>query len=531
MDFHNLKLVRSIHDPIHGLIKLSNEEMKIIEDPLFNRLHFIRQNSFLYKVFPTAKHTRFDHSIGVMHLSGKMLLSVLENGFIAAQRSDLCELREIPNELANHDGIGIDIFSLRDKNSDVITKAFYNLRLAALLHDIGHGPLSHLFDSFAPTVEEFLEILESDVDLKKNIEIYEAINTMILKYKEKKEKGNANVRVEHEHISSYFAFKILNRNLFEKENIKNVLTILKPELALGSLTLNINGIDYNLLPLLNDLVASGPIDCDRMDYLKRDSYFIGVPYGNYSEERVLKTLMAFVDNKQEVRLGLKNSGLHAVENFLQARYELYVQVYGHKTNEACKAKIDFICKDNNISVKQWADINFDNKESLASEFESIYLSNTDESFLEKLIAFYQSSKEDGHNKKFNALVRLRGRKLWKRVFEKDEFISDANSTTELSKILDEIYPNMKKEFKDIYLFKSNRFPLKDVNNGAKLLEKSKGRFYVTSYKELAKATQIIESLNQGLRVWRIYGIKEDDIDRQKEYIRDKFENETVSSEI
>jgi hypothetical protein len=68
------KLNKSILDPIHGLIKMTETEMKIISHPLFNRLRRIKQNTFLYCVFPSANHTRFEHSIGVMHLASEMFL-------------------------------------------------------------------------------------------------------------------------------------------------------------------------------------------------------------------------------------------------------------------------------------------------------------------------------------------------------------------------------------------------------------------------------------------------------------------------
>jgi HD superfamily phosphohydrolase len=104
----DLHLVRSINDSVHGSIRLSNDEMKIIEDPLFRRLHNIRQNSFLYNVFPTAKHTRFEHSIGVMHCAHLMLTALLENGEIASQRSDIAVEKEFGTALSI--GVGINLY-------------------------------------------------------------------------------------------------------------------------------------------------------------------------------------------------------------------------------------------------------------------------------------------------------------------------------------------------------------------------------------------------------------------------------------
>ncbi|MDH2363776.1 HD domain-containing protein [Priestia megaterium] len=522
----SLGLVRSIHDPIHGSIKLSNEEIKIIEHPLFKRLHHIRQNSFLYKVFPSAKHTRFEHSIGVMHLASKMLIAILENGEIANQRNDI--VKNIQDELLTNIGVGINIYEHLKKDKVILRTVFKQLRFAALLHDIGHGPLSHLFDSFAPTVEEFHRILLSDPELSEDTDISLAIINMIKEFESseiRKGKKPAQIRVEHEHISSYFTYVVLKEIGITIDNIKNVLTILKPTLNLGKLILTINETDFDLLKLLNDIVASAPIDCDRMDYLKRDSYFVGVPYGNYSEDRILKSLLSYVNNSNEVRLGIKLSGLHAIENFVQARYELYVQVYGHKTNEACQAILNFVCQEK-LPFSWWSNISLDQNKTLAMDFIQLYISLTDEIFLEKVItAAKENAKQLQYGKKIaTALEKLQSRDLWKRVYETEEFIASKNEETMVSKIFDEEFKKMKDgPYRETYKFYGVRFPLKDFEDGAKLLEKTSKSYYVVSDKELNKASQIIESLNKGLRVLRIYSIKADQTPGLKRYVKENFE--------
>lgn len=108
-----------MRDPIHGFIKLSEKEKKLIDTQVFQRLRRIRQLAMTFLVYPGAMHTRFDHSIGVMHIAGR-----------------ICQkLRELnPTKVSNGD---ID-----------------RVRLAALLHDVGHGPFSHvsehLLDKYAP---------------------------------------------------------------------------------------------------------------------------------------------------------------------------------------------------------------------------------------------------------------------------------------------------------------------------------------------------------------------------------------------
>src|SRR5690606_26305854 len=90
----------------------------------------------------------------------------------------------------------------------------------------------------------------------------------------------------------------------------------------------------SLVPLMHDLIASAPADADRMDYVERDSRSTGVSYGLFDRGRVLKSLLCFADEQRTLRLGIKSSGFRAIENFIQARFELFVQVYYHKTNRA-----------------------------------------------------------------------------------------------------------------------------------------------------------------------------------------------------
>ena len=80
-NFEDLLLGKFL-DPIHGVIRITKLEKKIIDHPLFQRLRDIRQNTFLYKVFPSAMHSRFEHSVGVMHLSYEILKNIDLNALI-----------------------------------------------------------------------------------------------------------------------------------------------------------------------------------------------------------------------------------------------------------------------------------------------------------------------------------------------------------------------------------------------------------------------------------------------------------------
>ncbi len=515
----DLELVRSINDPIHGTIKLSNKEILIIEHQLFKRLHNLRQNSFLYKVFPSAKHTRFEHSIGVMHCAHKLLAAVIENGNIANQGNDMATKEQYLQNIEL--GVGIALSDHLEESKMV--EIFRHLRIAALLHDIGHGPLSHLFDSYAPNIEEFEQILNSDKSLNEDEKYKRELINMLREYQDNESNDDGKeIRIEHEHVSSYFTFKILNDLKFDKDDIHIILTILKPELALNFIKVNIFGEEYNISKLLTDIVASAPIDCDRMDYLKRDSYFTGVPYGNYSEDRILKTVLTYVHNG-EVRLGLKVSGLHAIEGFLLSRYQMFVQVYGHKTNEACNAMLNYIAKGEKLSFKKWS-----GKELNEKDFISLYLELSDDNFLTHLSEEFEKSGEED---KKQTIVALQNRDLWKRVYEVEEYVPSKTSETNVSKAIMSCFESMKKEYNEIEIYQGDRFPLKDVKTvGAKLLDKKSHSYYTVCPKKLQEGSQIIESLNQGLRIHRIYALEKSIVSDCKIYARDAIHSKILDAE-
>ena len=76
-----LRFNRSIGDPIHGMIRLSAEEIGVIDHPLFRRLHKVQQNGLLHFIFPAATHTRFEHSIGVLHMASTIFWNLLQNSY------------------------------------------------------------------------------------------------------------------------------------------------------------------------------------------------------------------------------------------------------------------------------------------------------------------------------------------------------------------------------------------------------------------------------------------------------------------
>jgi HD superfamily phosphohydrolase len=304
MDF-DTQLVNKILDPIHGIIRLTDLEIKCIDHPLFQRLRCIKQNTFLYKVFPSAMHTRFEHSLGVMNLSYEILKHLQLNSFRFAKKSK-----------DEH------VFMFMDKLSK---NNIQELRLAALFHDIGHGPMSHQFDSFLP----------SKAYLEKHIgEQFPDLFNMI--------KGN---KVEHEHISLIFVQAIydsLSSEDKEKIDIHNVMKIIESNYMDKSIITKIDNKELDVLPMFTSIISSCPIDADRMDYLQRDGYFSGVKCGVYDFNRLFMSIVPVEDNNK-LYLAYTESCIDSIAEFINARSNLFSQVYYHKTNRAFSAMMDSIC--------------------------------------------------------------------------------------------------------------------------------------------------------------------------------------------
>ncbi len=237
---------RDIRDPVFGFIRIDKTESNIVNSSIFQRLRRIRQLAFAHLVYPDALHTRFEHSLGVCHIASLLATSL----------------------------------SLKADEKRLI-------QLAALLHDIGHGPFSHIS-------EEVLEIYTDRAKLASTVnkteKIHEQITADIIK----------NDPELNRHISG------------EERDI--IIKILGP--GYGD-------------PLLRSIV-SGPIDADKQDYLLRDSYFCGVKYGVFDMGQLHRELRSVDDPVEGKHLMISQNGIHALEQFMLAKYYMTNQVYRHR---------------------------------------------------------------------------------------------------------------------------------------------------------------------------------------------------------
>lgn len=260
-----------IRDPIHNLIKFSKERSedqilwRLVQTQEFQRLRRIRQLGFSDLVYPGATHTRFSHSLGAMQTARKMLAVFLRNRVVG-------------------------------DSGDPDNQLWQTATLcAALLHDVGHGPFSHVFE---------------EVSKKCGIEIH------------------------HEDWTS----KIINEG-----SVQAVLSSV-PDLLPRTLSFFTQEPGNNLY----SRIVSSQLDADRLDFLLRDKYFTGVHFGAIDPEWIFDCLRIeelLVEPDSEVRqftFVVSAKGLAAIENYLYAYSELYSKVYFHKTTRAAQIMLQEI---------------------------------------------------------------------------------------------------------------------------------------------------------------------------------------------
>jgi uncharacterized protein len=232
---------REVRDAVHGLVELTKREWKVVDSPAFQRLRGIQQLAATHLVYPGARHSRFEHCVGACHVAGR---------------------------LAERLGLGL--------------KERERVRAAALVHDVGHGPFSH--------VSEF--VFE---ELTSEEHVHEKISAAVVRH--------------HEPIRS-----VLDA---DADWIADLLS----------------GTGHGAKRSAARDIIAGPADIDKLDYLLRDSHYCGVEYGRYDIDKVIEAAR-LVRKPDGPYLAYHRDGVFAIEGMLLARYHMHRQVYGHKTRLA-----------------------------------------------------------------------------------------------------------------------------------------------------------------------------------------------------
>ena len=394
-----LKYTGKIRDSLHDTIPFTEAEKYIINKEEFQRLRRITQTAFTSYAFPGASHSRFEHSLGVMHVADLMIHSIFQNqkrlldalndNLIQTPKHIIDFLKESENKNGSIRDTKLAIESLEKK-----PYLLQCLRFAALLHDIGHAPFSHSCEKFMVTwahLKENFSSLKTPKWLKDGIKI-KAEKLEAKKYELQK------IKIRHEIYTLLIIAKIFDSNdeFLNQKMAQDICSVLDLSIAPYS-----NGIlaKSNLQTLFHEIV-SGEIDADRMDYLLRDSRECGIIYGYFDLGRILDSLAFYYNsNSNSFHLCIRRSGISAYEDYLRARWSMYQQVYFHKTVTACEAMLEHVNNNSN---------NF----HLPVDIEE-YLKIDEHSFYS-----FISNKLSANNYLNNILKDLIfKRKLWKRVFE------------------------------------------------------------------------------------------------------------------
>jgi uncharacterized protein len=268
------KAIHKIRDPIHGFIQLESLERQVMDSRAFQRLRFIHQLGMTYLVYPGATHSRFEHSLGVMELAGRVFDIIT-----APQHIHHCVRQWLPELDEPH----------------VLSYWRKVLLAGALCHDIGHLPFSH-------TAEK--ELLPDDWNHE---------------------------RLSRELICSDEMKKIWSSTDPPLRPEDVVRLAVGPKEAPDLEFTPWQGI-------LSEIVTGDAFGVDRMDYLLRDSYHSGVAYGRFDHFRLIDTLRILPSQQLENQvdctdptLGIIEGGIQSAEALLLARYFMYSQVYLHPT--------------------------------------------------------------------------------------------------------------------------------------------------------------------------------------------------------
>ncbi len=364
-----------IRDAIHNDIEV---EPGLISDLIrtyeFQRLRKIKQLGLTYTIFPSAEHTRYSHSLGVYHLTCRMI------NVIEARRNVRFEKLEAES-----------------------------LKAAALLHDIGHGPLSH-------TAEECFGYSHEEYSVKIIRDKQTQINQVLRQY-DPEMIENIAMYIEKKHPS-----KILNQ------------------------------------------VLSATIDVDRMDYLIRDSHHVGVVYGNFDVNRLLK-IVAVKDNQ----LVFLRKGKQTIEDFILSRYHMFGQVYLNEHtigNQLVVKRILMRIRDLYESKKYTFKVNID-----------------------KLIPFFSDEIPVINYIQMNDYVLMS-------IIEDIAYMETDHEISELAKSFMKQQPLVfeKEDGKNYYEFKSDNYQKKIYNESVKILDDD------GTIINLEDISQLVKFIKDGLKI-------------------------------
>ncbi len=260
-----------VRDPIHGAMQVAPAELAVVDHPFVQRLRNIKQTGFSHLPFPGATHSRYSHCLGVMHLAGRAFDRVFRD-WAPLSEGKRAELRGL-------------------------------VRMAALLHDLGHAPYSHSTEFAMPAIEALgITWYGPDVD--------------------------PTVRASHEDYTIAILERTSIAALIEQQfgfTARHVAALVSPDVECDDAFWTHEGLCYRRI--LSQLISS-ELDVDRLDYLPRDSYYSGARYGQVDVSWLISNLAA-VAVGTDVSLALDQAAIYAFDDFMIARHHMFLMVYFH----------------------------------------------------------------------------------------------------------------------------------------------------------------------------------------------------------
>lgn len=246
-----------VKDPVHGYVYISKEEKDILDSYPMQRLRRLRQLAGSEYVYPGANHTRFEHCVGVMYLAGQVLENPNIGSLLSEEEAAMC-------------------------------------RISALLHDVGHGPFSHVFE----------QLLIKDLEKT------------------------------HEDITSWLILKSevgdkLSKMGYNPEEVAS--------LAVGKL--------HKSNKAFLDQIISSAVDVDKQDFIVRDTYHTGAEYGFIDVYRLIHALDVLGEN-----LAVELGALSALESFIIARIESFKSIYFHRVGRAAQIMLATAMEKANVEL-------------------------------------------------------------------------------------------------------------------------------------------------------------------------------------
>ena len=284
------KLTKCIYDDIHGFIAITPEEKELLGTMYFQRLNHIKQLSLSYFVFPGAVHTRFSHSLGVLHITEKIIQQIKKRGY--------------------------------DEFND--SKKHQIVRLAALLHDIGHYPLSHTIEKSYMEYAYYLKnsakpaVPGCEIEDLSTFCNSQDINNFLQYYTKTKDS-----EINHEDFARF---------VIESAPFKKILFNLFPQLEDSDLEIICNLITGKYINddyFISAKLINSRLDADQMDYMVRDTVNTGINASidiDYIINNIDLCDKKYPDGKKRKTIAFSIKSIQVIEQFLLAKYYWYANI-------------------------------------------------------------------------------------------------------------------------------------------------------------------------------------------------------------